>query len=201
VTSTHLLKGDKMPHFHPTYGDLLSAKEVSDATHFTMNQLRNWRTDSRSHLAPFGSIQLGGTSYYRKVVVQAWIERNGVQTGVYRMTDLDREFPIAEGALNDLDKANAIAVLSRFTTENVCSWLESQIDKHTAFISKTWEPTWLSVRADYVTKNNRWDDVSWFPTAVLVCRKVLSDQQGFNLSDDELQAIPVGAVPPLNEKK
>ncbi len=79
---------------HPVYGELLTAKEVSEATHFTLNQLRNWRNDTRAHLAPFGSIQIGGTSYYRKIVVEAWIERNGTQSAVYRMTDLDREFPL-----------------------------------------------------------------------------------------------------------
>ena len=187
--------------FHPVYGDLMTAKEVSEATHLTMNQLRNWRNDSRAHLAPFGSIQLGGTSYYRRVVVQDYLEEQGVQSGNYRMTERDRKFPLSESALADIDKTNAIATLAKFTSENVCSWLESQIDKHTAFISKTWEPAWLSVRADYVTKNNRWDDVSWFPTAVLVLRTILNDQQGFGLSADELALIPVGNVPPLNEKK
>lgn len=190
-----------MPHYHPTYGDLMTSKEVSDATHFTLNQLRNWRTDSRAHLAPFGSIQLGGTSYYRKVVVQAWIERNGVQTGVYRMTDLDREFPIAETSIKDLDKSNAIAVLLRVTTENVCSWLEAQIDKQRNFVSAVWEPTWKSIREDYVSKNVRWEDHSWFETAVQVQRAYINDQQGYGLSLDEIKAIPVGNVPPLNEKK
>ena len=80
----------------PVYGELLSSREVSLSTGFTMNQLRNWRLPNRHDLAPFGSIQIGGTSYYREVVVQDWIDEHGNQQGVYVQTARDKKFPIGE---------------------------------------------------------------------------------------------------------
>lgn len=80
----------------PVYGELLSSREVSLSTGFTMNQLRNWRLVSRHELAPFGHVRIGGTSYYRKVVVQDWIAEHGNQRGVYVQTERDKKFPIGE---------------------------------------------------------------------------------------------------------
>lgn len=79
---------------HPTYGELLTAKEVCALTGFTMNQLRNWRTEHRRHLGPFGFLSIGGTSYYRKVVVEAWLQENGPQYAVYHPTEFDKKFPL-----------------------------------------------------------------------------------------------------------
>lgn len=186
--------------FHPIYGDLMTAKEVAEATHFTLNQLRNWRNDTRGHLAPFGSIQIGGTSYYRRIVVQAWIDRNGTQAGTYRMTDLDREFPLNEAVSTELGKIDAINTVSRITTENVMNWLETQLDKNISFID-TWKATWAELGTDYISKNDASVNYAWYPSAVQTQRLFVSNAQGLGLTVEDIKAIPVGAVPPLNEKR
>jgi hypothetical protein len=197
-----------MSHFDPTYGDLLTAREVSDATNFTLNQLRNWRSESRKDLAPFGCIRMGGTSYYRKVVVQAWIDRNGAQTGVYHQTDLDREFPINQASSSDLNKHQAVALLSKITTENVYNWLDSQLAKQgTTFTNKHWKPTWFAIQhhldepESYVTFMNRYDYLDWFKMAVPTARYYVAQQQGLEITLDEILELPVGSIPPINEKK
>lgn len=60
---------------HPTFGDLLSSKEVAEITGFTLNQLRNFR--QRIDSAPFGFVRQGGSAWYRKVEIDAWLSRNG----------------------------------------------------------------------------------------------------------------------------
>lgn len=66
-------------------------------TGFTMNQLRNWRIPARLHLAPFGYVAIGATAYYRKVVVEAYVEEMGFSHDAYRTTPLDLKFPLENG--------------------------------------------------------------------------------------------------------
>ncbi len=186
--------------FHPIYGELMTAKEVAEATHFTLNQLRNWRNDSRAHLAPFGSIQIGGTSYYRKIVVQDYLDEQGPQSGNYRMTDRDKKFPLNESVSAELGKIDAINTVSRITTENVMNWLETQLDKNISFID-TWKATWAELGEEYISKNDASTNYAWYPSAVQTQRLFVSNAQGLGLTVEDIKAIPVGAVPPLNEKK
>lgn len=186
--------------FHPVYGDLMTAKEVSDATLFTLNQLRNWRNDARAHLAPFGSIQIGGTSYYRKIVVQAWIDRNGVQSGVYRMTELDKEFPIGDAVIQDISKMDAFATLSKITTETVYHWMLHRLDEGKSF-RDAWQNAWADISDTYLTYHTRLENPEWYRVAVQTQRWLVNNQQGLGLTLDEIKAMPVGAVPPLKEKK
>ena len=186
--------------FHPVYGELMNAKEVSEATMFTLNQLRNWRNDARAHLAPFGSIQIGGTSYYRRIVVQDYLDEHGTQGATYRMTDRDKKFPLGEAVSVDLDRLDAVATLSKITTETVFFWLEKQIDKKYSFLH-TWKEYWALTGKPYIQKDDRMEQLSWFETAVQTQRLYFNDLQGFSLTNEEVMAIPVGAIPPLKEKR
>ena len=186
--------------FHPVYGDLMTAKEVSDATLFTLNQLRNWRNDARAHLAPFGSIQLGGTSYYRRVVVQDYLDENGAQTGSYRMTDRDKKFPLGESVAHDLEKLDAIASLSKLTTETVASWLGKKLDDKVSFIN-TWKEFWALTGKPYISSNEKDANPYWYEGAVQAQRLFVNDAQGFGLPVEQILALPVGAVPPLKERR
>lgn len=93
MTPLGIAFGEEMRH-HPKFGELLTAKEVSDLTGFTMNQLRNWRIPARRQLAPFGYLSIGATPLYRKVVVEAWLEQSGPQQVQYYPGELDERFPI-----------------------------------------------------------------------------------------------------------
>lgn len=197
-----------MATFNAIYGELLTAKETAEATGFTMNQLRNWRIPARQQLAPFGFVSIGSSPHYRKVVVEAWIERNGGSNVKYVSAGLDAEFPITATAQLSVDKNNAINILTKFTTENACSWLESQIDKQgMSFTTDKWKPVWFRVQGvlgepdDYITYMNRYDDLRWFTLAVHTLRGYIAEAQGLEISLEEIVALPVGSVPPLNEKK
>ena len=186
--------------FHPIYGDLMTAKEVSEATLFTLNQLRNWRNDNRAHLAPFGSIQIGGTSYYRRIVVQDYLDEHGSQVGSYRMTDRDKKFPLGEGSIQDLSRIDAINTLSKITTETVYHWLSRQLDNKVSFVN-TWQEYWAQTGEPYIRNDDRLENYGWYKPAVQAQRLYFNETQGLGLSVEDVLAIPVGAVPPLKEKR
>lgn len=195
-----------MPIQNTIYGELLTSKEVCEVTGFTMNQLRNWRSPSRRDLAPFGFVSIGVSPYYRKVVVQDYLDEQGPQQGVYVMTDRDKKFPVAVGEQISIEHNTAVNTVSRITTENVYNWLEGQIDKQGIKFTDTWKELWAQFDAvdgelAYITYHQRYDNLAWFKRAVMTARAYLSESQGFDLSLEDIKAIPVGAVPPLNEKK
>jgi hypothetical protein len=64
-----------MSVFHVRFGVLLTSREVSDLTGFTLNQLRNDRQKELPVLLPF--VRQGGSSWYRKDDVDAFLERTG----------------------------------------------------------------------------------------------------------------------------
>jgi hypothetical protein len=195
-----------MPIQNAIYGELLTSKEVCEVTGFTMNQLRNWRSPNRRDLAPFGFVSIGVSPYYRKVVVQDYLDEQGPQQGVYVMSERDKKFPVAIGESISIERNNAIAVLSKVTTENVYAWLESQLDKQGIRFTDTWKSLWnawdeLDVELPYITYHQRWENTAWFRRAVLVARTYLAQQQELEIDAIEIGKLDVGNVPPLNEKK
>jgi hypothetical protein len=78
----------------PVFGELLTSKETSELTGFTLNQLRNWRMPARRQLAPFGFLSIGNTPFYRKVVVESWVQEFGPQRPQYFPTGADLNFPL-----------------------------------------------------------------------------------------------------------
>lgn len=196
-----------MPIQNAIYGELLTSKEVCEVTGFTMNQLRNWRSPSRRDLAPFGFVSIGVSPYYRKVVVQDYLDEQGPQQGVYVMSERDKKFPVAVGETISIQRANEIAVLSKVTTENVYHWLEDQISKRgVKFTDLSWKPLWsgwdeLLEPLPYITYVQRWDNLAWFKRAVLCARAYVAQEQGFEIDAVEIGKLDVGSVPPLNEKK
>jgi hypothetical protein len=57
--------------YDPIYGELLTTKEVTSITGFTLNQLRNHR--QRIETSPFSFVRQGGTSWYRKDDIDLWL--------------------------------------------------------------------------------------------------------------------------------
>jgi hypothetical protein len=200
-----------MTTFHPVYGDLMTAKEVSDVTGFTPNQLRNWRMEARAHLAPFGSIQIGRTSFYRQVVVQDWIDENGRQDGTYRMTDRDRKFPLNVAVEGDIKKRDAMSRIQAVTPENVKSWqdylfgVDQQRTMHYSNIVKNEFLSELLGRevglSNSVSADQRFSEPVWFEAVVPAMRLQLNEMYGLGLSRDEVLSVPIGQVPPIKEVK
>jgi len=63
------------------FGELLSSREVAAITGFTMNQLRNFR--QRVDSAPFGFVRQGGSAWYLKGEIDAWVQENGTVPWTY----------------------------------------------------------------------------------------------------------------------
>ena len=189
-----------MATFHPTFGELLTAKEVIQLTGFTMNQLRNWRIPARRELAPFGFVSIGVSPHYRKVVVEAWLERNGGSNVSYSPAGLDAEFPIGEGMQVSLEQRSATDVLSKITTETVFHWLSKKLDEKVSFIN-TWKEFWALTGKPYISSNEKATNFDWYEGATMTHRLFVNDAQGLGLSVDQILAIPVGAVPPVREKR
>lgn len=64
-----------MSTYHPKFGTLLTSREVSDLTGFTMNQLRYFRQTPEK--TPFPFIRKGQTTLYREQDIQKYVEQNG----------------------------------------------------------------------------------------------------------------------------
>lgn len=200
-----------MPMFHPVYGDLLTAKEVSDATGHTINQLRNWRVKSRQHLAPFGAISLGGSAYYRQIVVQDWIDEHGRQDGEYFMTERDKKFPLNVAVEGDVKKRTAMTTLASINPETVSSWrdlLSKQDSKGVRqHLEQYAEPVYVSLIGEYdkftrhITQANRFSEPVWFAGATKALRMYVNDRQNLGFSEEEIDAMPIGAYPPTKESK
>lgn len=201
-----------MTTFHPIYGELMTAKEVSKATGHTLNQLRNWRTDAREHLAPFGSILIGATSYYRQVVVQDWIDENGRQDGKYRMTDRDKKFPLNVAVEGDVKRQQATELLAGINAATAFAWREKIAQQYgnqefMVFMDKYAVPIYTAEYPDYeptkytITTMNRFAYPVWFVGATKASRMLINEKQSLGFTEQEIDALPIGQYPPANEAK
>lgn len=195
--------------YDPLYGELLTVNEVVEATGFTVNQLRNWRNESRLHLAPFGFVQVGAKPYYRAVVISAYVDKHGGSRSVYKPSGLDVEFPVDSVLEQDETKRKALIELATITTAN--QWL-----KWTPFFGRVSPKTWVDdvnrLQPELFAKYSKTEPQTyvpygkrgelpeqWFVGNVLAFRRMLADLRGWQVTDEELFAIPVGDVPPLKE--
>lgn len=200
-----------MSIYDPLYGTLLTANEVSEMSGLTLNQLRNWRLESRLHLAPFGYVQIGAKPYYREVVVKAYVDENGGSKRVFKSAGLDEKFPVDEQLAQDDARREALIELASINTAN--QWL-----KWTPFFGRVLPKTWVDdvnrlqpelfakwaemgqEIANYVPYGKRGEfPEQWYVGNVLAFRRMLAELRGWQVTDDEILAMPVGDVPPLKE--
>lgn len=204
-----------MPKFDPTYGDLLSAREVSEATGFTMNQLRNWRIPARHDKAPFGFLQFGAAPYYRKVVIDAWLERNGGGQPVKVVSlGIDDEFPIERDKEENITKRKHLLALSAITTANqFYRWGSTLGDilqenygngiyEHSRRLYGMWKGL-SPEEAESLTHIPRGRMTTnleqYYVGSTLATRRLWANTQGWDVTDAEIVAIPIGDIPPIKE--
>jgi hypothetical protein len=200
--------------YHPKFGELYSPKEVADLTGFTANQLRNWR-QRQGETMPFGFIRQGGTSFYRKVVVDAWLEENDGGLAEYVMSDLDKRFPIERELATDRDKVENLKKLSAITTANAyLKWYQWYCDSSgldyntTATNTENWQKQFWSIHTatplDQVSKpptrkqRAEQPDYYWLSWCWAM-RRAYADVYSLDVSDEEIMSLPSGEVPPLKE--
>lgn len=79
---------------HPKFGKLITSRQVSELTGFTMNQLRNFR--QRPESAPFGHVRQGQTSLYRMDDVNLWLASNPKIEFIYVQSGQGKAAPFRE---------------------------------------------------------------------------------------------------------
>jgi hypothetical protein len=200
--------------YHPKFGELYSPKEVADLTGFTANQLRNWR-QRQGETMPFGFIRQGGTSFYRKVVVDAWLEENDGGLAEYIMSDLDKKFPIERELATDREKVENLKKLQGITTANAyLKWYQWYCDSSGLTFSEAsnkveqWQKElWalhtglpLDQIGKFPTRKQRGEQPEhyWLGWAWSM-RKAYADVYNLDVSNQEILDLPAGEVPPLKE--
>lgn len=203
-----------MTTYHPKFGELYTSKEVADLTGFTPNQLRNWR-QRQSENMPFGFIRQGGTSFYRKVVVDAWLEENDGGIAEYVMGDLDKRFPIERELADNREKIEALKQLAQITTANAyMKWYQwycdsSGLDFSTASNKvEKWQKEFWSIHTGlpieqigkFPSRKQRGEQPEFYWLGwTWAMRRAYAEVYNLDVSDEEIMSLPAGEVPPLKE--
>jgi hypothetical protein len=194
--------------YHPKYGELLTSREVSDLTGFTMNQLRNQRT--KPETSPIKFVRQGGTSWYRKSDVDAYIEINGGSEWEYIGGPESIATPLVnESAVGQ--RKEYLDELSKITTRNAWTkwytWFTDQSGwKDPYGDTRKWQvELWkLSTGEDLdelypksaFYKMRAEDPLRFWPSITFAMRKAVAQVRGHEITDQEIIELPVGEVPP-----
>jgi hypothetical protein len=182
----------------------------------TLNQLRNWRLPARHDKAPFGFVQIGAAPYYRKATIDLWLERNGGTNRRYVPLGLDAEIPVDDSLEQDTEKRKRLSQLASITTANqFFRWgstlgdiLQEKyghgIREHSRRLYGMWKG--ISVEdaqaLEHVTRGQMTKNLEqYYVGSTLATRRLWADTQGWEITDAEIVALPVGDVPPIKEGK
>jgi hypothetical protein len=197
-----------LPHYDPIYGELLTSREVSELSGFTMNQLRNHRT--RPEISPFPFVRQGGTSWYRKDDIALWLEDNGSVEYQYIRVPNAKSAPLRNTTI-DAERKGHLDELTKITTRNAWSkwytWFtESAGWKDPYGDTRKWQnELWkLSTGEELDTiypksafhKMRNDDPQRYWPSFTYAMRKAVAQVRGYDITDEEIIEIPVGEVPP-----
>jgi len=196
-----------MTNYHPIYGELLTSRQVADQTGFTLNQLRNQR--ARPETSAFNWIRQGGNPCYRKDDIEVWLEQNGSMDAEYVQVPNAIAAPLHSFS-TDIKHRGHLSDLAKITTSNawgshgtwlleqsglrepykrVDEWAEELWNKHRAITPEAEEFMPLNFsRLDLVTQ--------YWPATVWAVRRATAFIRGWEVTDEEIMAMPVGSVPP-----
>lgn len=199
-----------MAHYDPQYGNLLTAKEVSEITGFTMNQLRNHRQRGTS---PIHFLTDGNTSWYRKEDVLKYIETHGTKTMEYHITGSYEPAPVV-GSPKDLEQREHLSAMAKITTSNAWSkWTERltlnggmDINEAYQFLDDEQNRLYLLANGDDLSKiftsvvewngMRKSDPFRFWPSRTYAIRSLARKIYGWDISDDDIVNTPIGEVPP-----
>lgn len=205
-----------MSIYHARFGTLLSSKEVADLTGFTLNQLRN----QRQRKTGLAYVRQGGTSWYRKDDVDVWIESNGGASWEYVVPDGSASAPLENPAATGEHKEH-LDKLAKITTANAFkrwyTWILEEAGLsytdgynlalanlkkfHTLRTGEDLEVLFPDTAVKGPTNINMmrtYDPIRYWPSITHAMRACLAHVYGWNVSDEEIMAAPVGEVPPAN---
>ena len=197
----------QMTSYHPIYGELLPSRQVADMTGFTLNQLRNQR--AKPTTAAFPHVRQGATSWYRQVDIEAWLEQNGVINVEYAPVAGFTSMPLSSIS-TDIKHRGHLSDLAKITTTNAWNsqgtWLieQSGLANAPKRVDEWAEELWNKHRIanpeaeEYMSLNfSRLDLVTqYWPAITWAVRRATAHVRGWEVTDEEIMAMPVGDVPP-----
>ncbi len=198
-----------MSIYHPRFGELLTSKEVVEITGFTLNQLRNQR--ARNSGLPF--VKQGGSCWYRKVDVMAWIDVHGGAQWEYVVPEGAIESPLENAEASGV-RSEQLVKLASITTRNAFSkwytWLlessgldysdayqrvrQYQIEFHEASTGEDLTELFPSLVEFNMMRVK--DPFRFWASFTYAVRKAVAEVSGWDVSDAEVTGAPVGEVPP-----
>jgi hypothetical protein len=197
-----------LPHYDPIYGDLLTSRETADLTGFTMNQLRNHRT--RPEISPFPFVRQGGTSWYRKDDIEIWLEENGSVQYQYIKVPNAKAAPLRNSNI-DAERKGHLEEIVKITTRNAWTKWYTWFTDHSGWKdpygdTRKWQVELykqatgedleeLYPRGEFY-KMRMSDPQRFWPSITYAMRKAVAEVRGYEISNEEIIAAPVGEVPP-----
>lgn len=197
-----------MGHYDPIYGELLTSREVSDLTGYTLNQLRNQRL--RPETSPLPFVRQGGTSWYRKDDIDLWLEENGAIEYQYVKVPNAKAAPL-RNAVVDYEQKKHLEEIVKITTRNAWTkwytWFTDhsgwpdpygdtrkwQVELHKLATGEDLEQ--LYPKGEFYKMRTQ-DIARFWPSLTWAMRKAVAQVRGYEITDEEIIAAPVGEVPP-----
>lgn len=198
--------------FDPEFGEMIAIGEVEALTGISKATIRNWRKPEHQHLAKFDYYSNGGRDvFYRRADIDAYLAEFGVQVGQsgFKRVEMPNSVKAPLTSPEFVGEQRGIVLdLGKITTENVHAQLDAwmvSMGKNTVPVE--WKNAWarvnegLDVPVDYIRRDDRWEVPAWFTQAVHTARVWHAEMSGYDFPVSEIIKLPVGAVPPLKEKK
>lgn len=201
----------------PIDGTLIGVAELSAMTGFTPHQIRSWRKPEFQDKAVFEALRdpNSSTVWYRLVDAEDWREAHGKQSFM-RAIPAPNAFrsPRVGAQVDDHEKRRALEAIALVNTQTVLDYRTklSVQDRENlnAFMKEYGYPIWRKMRglapdADVltlgITEKTRFTNVEWFAGWVKAIRMYLNNRNSFGLSEEEVDSISIGALPPATETK
>lgn len=197
-----------MSHYDPIYGELLTSREVSELTGYTMNQLRNQRL--RADTSPLPFVRQGGTSWYRKDDIDLWLQENGTIEYQYVRVPNAKSAPLRNTTV-DYEQKKHLEEIMKITTRNSWTKWYTWFTDHSGWAdpygdTRKWQSELykqatgedleeLYPRGEYY-KMRMTDPQRFWPSLTYAMRKAVAEVRGYEITDEEILAAPVGEVPP-----
>lgn len=212
--------------FDPQYGEMLGVSETSRLTGFSAHTLRSWRRPENAHLMrfPHYTNPASQTVWYRLADVQGWLDANGIH--IEQSTLIPAEINNAANVFSapvvpiqmDENKRLWLTELSKITTETmekdgdhdkgfygkVQAVVEDFSNKRRAVMPGLFR-TYFDLPDDepvtyafYNHKTTHPDE--WYVGGVLSLRRLFADHKGWDVSDAEICAIPIGLYVPYRNR-
>lgn len=212
--------------FDPQFGEMIGIREVEQLTGISAHTLRSWRRSDLAHLMKFPHYSSVGsqTVWYRLADVIGWLDANGKAGKDFGLVRAElptgaEVFIAPVSATIDSAKHKWLSELAKINSDTI----EKNGDAFAGWYGKVQElvnPNFNSFRkavmpdlfrkffdlpsdypVEYVWQKHRATHPDeWYVGGTLSLRRLYADAKGWDVTDEELIALPLGDyVPKLNK--